>query len=349
MVLSSWTRVLVDALDAAGHNGLKIAEEVGFQASDFADPNARFSLDRTTAFWRKAVNVTGDDALGIWVSRHVKVTTFQGLGFAVITSTNIRDAFKRMERYSQIVSDSERAVIEEHDDTCDYILVPGTNVYRASPESLDAILAHIVRFVRGTIDRSAAPLSVDLARPRPKNHAVYEEFFRCPVKFSAARNRLRFSRDLVERPSKTANAALAEQSEVLLQAYMEKLGLNIEEDPVRKLIIDHLPSGAPSIGEIARKAGQSVRSLQRRLEEKGVTFSQLLSVVRRERAEIYLEDADLPITEIAFLLGFQDTSSFSRAFKNWTGITPKAYRTAKPENVAEEGASKETGGALPRL
>lgn len=326
VVLSSWTRVLVDALNAEGHNGLKVAESIGFHAPDFADPNARFSLDQTSAFWRRAVEITGDDALGIWVSRHVKVTTFQGLGFAVITSNNLLDAFRRMERYSQIVSDSEKAVIEEKDNSCDYILVPGADVYRASPESLDAILSHIVRFVRATVDRAAAPLSVELARPKPKNHEAYANFFRCGVCFGAERNRLSFSQELVQQPFQTANSALAEQSEALLQAYMEKLGLALEEDPIRKLIIDHLPSGTPTLADIARDAGQSVRSLQRRLEERGLTFSQLLGDVRRERAERYLQDPDLPITEIAFLLGFQDTSSFSRAFKTWTGRTPKTSR-----------------------
>jgi AraC-like DNA-binding protein len=327
VVLSSWTQVLVDALDAEGHDGLNVAESIGFSPSDFSNPNARFSLDQTTAFWRKAVEVTGDDALGIWVSRHVKVTTFQGLGFAVITSNNLLDAFRRMERYSQIVSDSEKAVIEDGEEACDYILEPGAEVYRASPESLDAILAHIVRFVRATVDRAVTPLTVDLARPKPKNHEAYTNFFRCDVCFGAERNRLSFSSNLVHRPFQTANPALAEQSEALLQAYMEKLGVAVEEDPIRKLIIDHLPSGAPAIGDIARDAGQSVRSLQRRLEERGLTFSQLLGDVRQERAERYLQDPDLPITEIAFLLGFQDTSSFSRAFKTWTGVTPKAFRT----------------------
>lgn len=135
----------------------------------------------------------------------------------------------------------------------------------------------------------------------------------------------------MEQPFQTANTALAEQSEVLLQTYMKSLGIDAEDDPIRKRIIDHLPSGVPTVGDIAREAGQSVRSLQRRLAEQGLSFSQLLLQVRRELAELYLADPARTITEIAFLLGFQDTSSFSRAFKSWTSVTPKAFRAARAD------------------
>lgn len=325
-VLSSWTRVLLDALTAQGHDGAGIAAKADFAASDFDDPNARFALDQTTRFWRFAVEDTGDDAIGIWVSKYVQPTTFHALGLAVAASRNWYEALSRMERYSEVVSDSEKVMVTIHDDHWEYILSPGAQTYRASPESLDAIMTHMIRASRASIEKFKSPLSVELARPKPKNHSAFAEFYGCPIRYGADINRMVLPLELIHAPFSTSNISLAEQGDHIVQAYLKQVGTDPQDKKLRQSIVDALPSGEINIQMIARDAGMSVRSLQRHFSDMDGTFRGIVSDIRTALAREYLAQNKLPIAEISFLLGYSDTASFSRAFKSWTGQTPTQYQ-----------------------
>lgn len=325
-VLSSWTRVLLDGLIAEGHDGVAIAAKAGFLICDFDDPNARFKLARTSKFWRLAVEETGDDALGIWVSKYVRHTTFHALGLAVAASRNWYEALSRMERYSEVVSDSEKVVVSVQDNHWEYILSPGAQTYRASCESLDAIMSHMLRTSRARIEGFKAPLSVELARPKPQNHSTFSDFFGCPIRYDAKINRMLLPLEFMHAPLLTANISLAEQGDTIVQAYLKQVASDPLDRKLRQAVVDTLPSGNINIQIIARDAGMSVRSLQRYFSNLGGTFSDFASEVRAALARDYLSQNILPITEVAFLLGYSNPASFSRAFKTWTGQTPTQYQ-----------------------
>ena len=325
-VLSSWTRVLLDGLIAEGYDGVAIAGKAGFLISDFDNPNGRFRLDRTSEFWRLAVEETGDDALGVWISKYVKPTTFHALGLAVAASGSWYEALSRMERYSEVVSDSEKVIVTIQDNHWQYILSPGAQTYRASVESLDAIMSHMLRTSRARIEGFDAPICVELARPKPKNHSTFSDFYGCSIKYDAQVNRMLLPLDLMHAPLSTTNTSLAEQGDNIVQAYLNQIGTDPLEQKLRRAIVNTLPSGNINIQIIARDAGMSVRSLQRYFADIGGTFSDFASEIRAALARDYLSQNILPITEIAFLLGYSNPASFSRAFKIWTGQTPSQYQ-----------------------
>jgi AraC-like DNA-binding protein len=327
-VLSSWTRVLLDALDDRGIDGMKLAATVGLKASDFKNPNASLAISKTSAFWQAAVDETGDDALGLWVSRYVKPTSFHAMGFATMASHSLLDAFQRMERYSEIISNAERLRVELDDRDCICIIESRSPVYSASAISLDAILSQIVRFVRFLSDPYEPPKSLSLVRERPKNHQDFSEFFRCPITFSAPVNKLIFASEFAKRPLSSANIMLAEQHDMITANFIDSLSDDPFAEKLRKTVIDQLPSGNSSIKSVAVSTGTSVRSLQRWLAGSGQSYSEYLGALRRELAEYYLTETDLPVTEISFLLGFGSTSSLSRAFAGWTDTSPRAFRNS---------------------
>src|SRR5262249_21828347 len=94
---------------------------------------------------------------------------------------------------------------------------------------------------------------------------------------------------------------------------------------VRRALLDTLPDGAATKPTIARRLGMSPRTLQRHLAGEGTTFKDLVADARMQLARNYLAQRRVPVTEIAFVLGFADVSAFSRAFKRWTGQSPRAY------------------------
>ena len=325
-VLSSWTRVLLDGLMAEGHDGIAIAAKAGFSVHDFDDPNARFKLEKTSKFWRFAVEETGDDAIGIWVSKYVRHTTFHALGLAVAASRNWYEALSRMERYSEVVSDSEIVIVSVEDNHWEYILSPGADTYRATYESLDAIMSHMLRTSRARIEGFEAPISVELARPKPQNHSTFSDFFACPIRYNADINRMLLPLEFMHAPLSTANISLAEQGDNIVQTYLKQVTSDPLDQKLRQAIVDALPLGNISIQIIAQDAGMSVRSLQRYFSDIGGTFSDFVSEIRAALAQDYLSQDVLPITEVAFLLGYSNPASFSRAFKNWTDQTPTQYQ-----------------------
>lgn len=325
-VLGSWTRVLLDALNENGYDGRVIAEKAGFSIDEFTDSSVQFSLDRTSEFWRLAVLETGDDALGIWVSKSIKQTTFHALGLAVAASKNFHEALLRMERYCDIVSDSEKVRINILDDHWEYRLIPGAETYRASPTSLDTIMSHMIRASRASITGFHAPLSASFARSRPANYKRFADFYQCPIEYDADINVISLAKDLMDAPLTTANVVLADYGDHILDTVLESTRTDPFDERIRQSMIERLPSGDISLELVAASVGRSARSLQRHFSESGTTFTELLSEHRAELARNYLGQSELAITEIAFLLGYNGTTSFSRAFKTWTGQTPREFK-----------------------
>jgi AraC-like DNA-binding protein len=174
-------------------------------------------------------------------------------------------------------------------------------------------------------ERKVTPVAVRLKRPAPSPCEPFAEVFRAPVRFKERDNVLEFAaRDLDERLP-AGNAELARQNDEVVARQLARIESASACRRLRRWFIDQLPAGEPIEEAAARSLGMSLRNLQRRLEEEGTTYRKALNETRREIARSCLEEGHTSVTEIAFLLGFADTSSFSRAFRRWTGVSPRAY------------------------
>lgn len=331
-MLGSWARTVVRALDARGANGWSLAVRAGVDPASFEDPDFRHPIEATSRLWRLAVEATGDPCFGLWASRFVTQTTFHALGFAVVASATLREAFERFVRYGHLVSDAAEAELRSAGDRDRLILTLGTGGGRASDEAIDAILSLIARTARllhGDGSGPIAPFAVRLERPEPHPSDPFRKVFRAPVEFAAAENSIEYRSAVLDARLPGGNTELARHNDEVVARYLAR----IEHEPSTRLrawLIDNLSAGEPSQEAAARALGLSLRNLQRRLADAGTTYRDLLSETRRALACSYLEEGRLSITEIAFLLGFADTSAFSRAFRRWTGATPSAW-ARRPE------------------
>lgn len=321
--------MVIRALDARGLDGRGLAARAGLDLSILDSPNARYDVATTTRLWRFAVAATGDLSFGLSVSRFVRQTTFHALGYSVFASRSLKDAFGRIVRYSRIVSDSIRFRLEEERDLYRLILDVPAAMPRPADEALDAAVSLIVRLVRLLHDdRSLAPMCVTLERSEPSPVEPFQRFFRAPLRFSAPTTYLEFGRGTVEALLPSGNADLALHNDAVVQSYLARVNEGHVTRRVRAIVADRLLDGRPTQASVARALGMSLRSLQRRLIEEGTCYKQILMATRRDLARSYVREARFSVTEIAFLLGFLDTSSFCRAFKRWTGQTPSRYRSA---------------------
>ena len=345
-VLSSWTRVIMEALEALQIDPMPVLLDGGFSADAFRDPNARLPALATARLWRKASVRAGDPAFGLFASRFVRPTTFHALGYAVFASTTLRDALARLLRYSHLVSDAAELRLSTDRSCARLEFVLGRAGLRAvsndpnaasepaasaplplvpSAEALDAVMSLIVRTCRVMTDRSFVLLEVEQRRPEPLQVAPYERFFRCPLRFGAAIDSLTFDATTLDRRLPTANPELARHNDDLVRRYLADMREGTVVDRLRRALSEHL-SGDVSPKKLAGLLGLSIRSLQRRLKEQGTSYAEVLRDTRRELAMSYLKQPQCSVAEVAFLLGFEDASAFARAFRTWTGVSPSEFR-----------------------
>lgn len=324
--LASWTRALRKQLDALGFDSDVLCRQAGLDPQLMDDPNARYPLSATTRLWELAVQASGDPAIGLRVSRFVSPTTFHALGYALVASGSLREVFERIVRYHQVVSDALELHLNRAEDRYCFTLKVPTGSPAPAPEALDAFAAIYVRTCRNRLGREYAPLAVYLRRAEPADPHPWHKVFRAPVHFAAEEDRLEFSLDDFDSHLDDANPELAEHNETVLKRTLAQLKPLTWERKVRDAIEEQLPEGEPGAERIAQALHLSLRSLQRHLADEGCRFDTLLNESRENLALLHLRDPQCSLSEISYLLGFADTSSFSRAFKRWTGMTPGQFR-----------------------
>ncbi len=324
--LASWTRALRKQLDALGLDSNALCLQAGLDPQLMDDPNARYPLSATTRLWELAVEVSGDPAIGLRVSRFVSPTTFHALGYALVASGSLREVFERIVRYHQVISDALELELTRGEDRYRFTLKVPEGSPAPAREAIDAFAAIYVRTCRNRLGRDYAPLAVYLRRPKPADPKQWHTVFRAPIFFAADEDRLEFSIEDFESHLDDANPELAEHNEAVLERTLTQLRLLTWERKVRDAIEAQLPEGEPSAERIAQALHLSLRSLQRHLADEGCRFDTLLNECRENLALLHLRDPQCSLSEISYLLGFADTSSFSRAFKRWTGMTPGQFR-----------------------
>ena len=172
------------------------------------------------------------------------------------------------------------------------------------------------------------PVCVNLQH-QPENRADLERLLGCHVRAPSPWTGVEFSKQSLRVPRRRRDPALR----AVLEGHAASVATPSSSSDdrsivarVRSAVASRLPRGAPEIGAIARQLAISPRTLQRRLAAEGVSYQQLVDLLRREVAERLLRDASVSIGEVGYLLGFSEPSAFHRAFKRWCSVTPQQYR-----------------------
>jgi AraC-like DNA-binding protein len=290
-------------------------------------PGGRYRLDSIDNLWRKASKIIADPCFGLKAAELWHPSNFSALGYAMLASNTLRTAFERMDRYHRVLSDERPITLDETEEGLNLTLV-FSHEKRDIPARNDAALAIIMSMCRLNYLEDLAPVSVTLTHPKPSCSARFYEYFRSPVVFEAPANSLTLPIEAVDKNLPGSNPQLAELNDQVMIEYLAQLGQDHITEKVKAVIIDQLPSGKVTDETVARTLYMSSRKLQRQLRSDDTTFTTLLTEIRQDLAQRYLREQDISLTEIAFLLGFSESSAFSRAFKRWMGVTPSEYRKA---------------------
>ncbi|MBI9083380.1 MAG: AraC family transcriptional regulator [Desulfobacterales bacterium] len=324
--ITSWTAVVVQTVESYGYSTDKLLAQAGIDKHLLADPDARIRVEDMRRLWSLAVQMTGDACFGLKAAAHIRPTTFHALGFALMVSSSMMDALERLQRFYRIVSDAIDIDLSPGDDTMTVYLDPTNEEARPSDEAFDMIVAAVVTFARILSPNGFAPLRVDLMRQAPIHPEAFENFFSSPVHFAAAHNRIFFPLRDMHAPLPDANAEIARGNDQIMVEYLARFDKSQVAHQVRAKLIELLPLGEPAVERLARSIGMSTRSLSRYLRKEEVSYREILNDVRRYLSIQYLQQRHLSIIDVAFRLGYSDSSNFTRAFKGWFGLSPAGYR-----------------------
>jgi AraC-like DNA-binding protein len=317
--------VIAQTIAGGGRDPAAMFAQVGLDLDSLRDPNVRIPSAKLQDLLELAQERCDDPIFGLHLVEYVHPTTFYSLGIAMYACETLGDYLDCFVKYYRLITTNDFLSASLEDGVYSIRATPQPEM-RMIPIRVDGFAALTVRTARIAMQREFHPRSVALARPRPAGlEAEYESFFGCPVDFDAEMTTISFNEpDLAEKlPS--ANPDLQRLYEKLTVDYLEKIDRADFPGRVHKELIKLLPTGVSGKEQVAQALNMSTRTLYNKLEGAGTTFREVLDDTRRSLAEDYIRQ-NLPIYEIAYLIGFSDTANFSRAFKKWTGKSPMEFR-----------------------
>ena len=318
---------LIELIEASGLDPKEFLAQEGLNPSIVFDANARLPVEAAGRIYARARDASQDPFFALREGHHLRAGHLGPLGFAWLASPTLRSALGRLKRFEAMVTDHLSVSMRESDEalavTIDFHNEPVNAGLRE--DSALAILAAMCRRIAG---EDFTPVAVHFQQSTPKDTSEYYALFRCPVHFGAEATRMDFPRQAVDEPLTGGNQQVAASSDEMAVRYLAWRDRNDIVNRVKTWIIEHLAEGHVTEDQAAAALAMSTRNLNRKLREEETSFREVLNDTRRSLAERLIADPSLSLTEISFMLGFSEASSFSRAFKRWTGTSPSDARNA---------------------
>lgn len=320
--------------------------KAGFPIASTHESGVRVSQRAAWRLWELSVAATGDPACGLKVGRRVRPEGLHAIGYAWMSSRNLADAFNRFCRYVEVlvtipVDLSFTGGPDGYRLTC---MFPDA-AHQPHEAAVDTTLLALVSLASQAMGKPVRPLAVWLQHPCRVERARYTAAFGVAVTFAAPVNGLLIDTATAEALMPTDNPAIADAVEQVAGRYIASLQAQPVAATVRDLLLDLLPTGEAGQETVARRLNRSLSTLQRQLQAEGLSYRAVVDATRRSLAEAYLGDKRFSQAEIAYLLGFSDQSSFSRAYRRWTGKSPgRLQRRAEPVDQQNSEPEREAGG-----
>lgn len=293
----------------------------------FRRHDAHLSLAEYLRLWQAMEHVFGNTSYPLELVPQLRREGFDPAGFAAFCSPHLNAALKRLSRFKPLVGPITLDVQTSATSTTMDISIQGVAQSDLPASLVGAELVFFVHLARAGTGEALRPLRVEVPVVLP-DEAAYTRFLGVqPVRGKSIR--IRFAAADAARPFISNNETMWTHFEPALVKRLSDLTEQASlSDRVRASLLEMLPSGAAGVADVAQKLLMSTRSLQRRLGGENTSFNELLRQVRAELATHYLTRSEMSGAQIAYLLGFDDPNSFSRAFHVWTGSTPEQVRAS---------------------
>ena len=320
-------------LEEVGVPASAVLRRAGLPHGFISQPRVLLKTEELFALWRAIGEVSTNPAIGLLLGTETKTERFSPFGLAALSSENFRAAIDQMARYKQLTCPEE--ILQEKDEEEWRIQFRWLLADEVEPPVLnECCFAWVLSIARHGTGTRLSPVRAEFVQSRPHVKTI-ERHFGCRVVSGAPRNAIVFRAADAQRPFVTRNAELLA---MLAPQFEEELKQESGDENfverVRIAIQQKLTGRRPTIEAIADALHISSRTLQRRLQDEGSSFQRVLEEARHHLARHYLNNSVLELNEAAYLLGYEDSNSFVRAFRTWEGVPPARWREKQRANAA---------------
>jgi AraC-like DNA-binding protein len=334
-------RLVSERIRESGIELAPLLSKAGLTAEQIDDRNARIKVGSQIKFLEFSAAALQDDFLGFNLARDFDLREIGLFYYVLASSESLADALHKAERYSRIVNEGISIRVSQRHETA--ITLSHVGVERRSDRHhIEFWLTTLVRLCRQLTNRRLVPSHMRVVHNRAMTAAKVRSFLRCEIEFGSNVDEIIFPEAVQLMPSVSADPHLNE----LLIKYCDealahrKANRTSLRSSVENTIALLLPHGKARANEIARQLGMSRRTLARRLASEGLTLSGVLDELKVDLARSHLRDGNLPISQIAWLLGYREVSAFTHAFRRWTGMTPRQARRRSSYTMPAVGAKR---------
>jgi AraC-like DNA-binding protein len=324
-------RLACARLSQMGRDPAVILWKAGLTPEVARDPAIRLAVRTQIKLLELAAEELQDELLGFHLACSFDLREIGLVYYVIASSEQLADALRNAERYSRIMNEGVRLRFGLHDRTATITLDYHNIDRHADRHQVEFWLVTLVRICRRVTDGRLAPSRLKIKHCRNGAPAEFRAFFGIDVEFGADADAIYFPRQIALLPVVGRDGYLNE----LLRRYAEEaVARKPRERPsvrsaVEEILPGLLPHGRAVASEVARRLGMSSRNLSRKLREEGASFAEILGQLRAALAKRYLDDETLSVSEIAWLLGYREVGSLTHAFKRWTGMTPRRFRSGQ--------------------
>jgi AraC-like DNA-binding protein len=317
------------ALRNIGLNPVLVLKAAGLSPTLWTEGRGMVTTEQFFSIWRAIGQLSDDPTIGYQVIDAFPLEQHPPASIAALHARTFHDGLERLSRYKLLCCGSEEMQITERKAETGIEFQWPFAIGEPPDLLLDVSFASMVLLGRHGTGKPISPVRVELTRAA-RHRAAYEARYGAPVIFCARKDVIFFRTIDLDLPFKTYNEAFLD----LLNPQLEKERNRIKAGKtvasrVTWILRQLLAGNRPEVGDVARELGMSRRTLQRRITAEGTNFRDLLTEARRQLARHYLSQPNIETSEAAFLLGFEDTNSFYRAFRGWENATPGEWRTSR--------------------
>ena len=326
-VLSVSSRAMLDACARLGLDTAQILDAAKIDAAALEDPDTRIPIEQVEALWRKAYELSEDPDLALHAIEVLPFGAYRVIDYLAASAPTVGAALTKVSDYFPLINAVVRLPYAVGDEQVTFAVEAPTRPATITRPYAEYTLAAMFLRSRIATGQRYSLIRVDFSHPEPSSIREHERIFECPVRFTAETCRLVIDRCVWDTPRAGTDPALFSVLETHARMLLEQLPAPADVvGRVREAIQSELRGGDPKLESIARQLAMSPRTLQRRLKDQGISYNDVLDDMRFRAAKSYLAQKDVAGTEVAYLLGFAEQSSFNHAFKRWAGQTPTEYR-----------------------
>lgn len=313
---------LFDELERQG-----ICNSAVLQQSGLKSLEGELGYHKRVALFRAAQALAKEPETALRAGQRQQISNYGAYGYALATSETLADAWRVGRDFFNLSGSMFRVSFEVDN---------GVGIWRShDPESLGPLLPFIAEYWRSSQSRVLAlvlgrrfpTLRMQFPYPPPQHAQAYRQVFGCPVSFHCDSMEWHFDASVLSEPCVLADPDTARLCEHFCRHLVERSdGGSPLQREIMRACVGNLAGASVQARVIARSLNMSVRTMYRRLQEEGISFSSLLDRLRRSLALEYLRNTELPVEEIGARCGYSDVANFRKAFKRWTGRAPSSYR-----------------------